>query len=82
MMRKKSQDWLIPRCVHKERDNRSPQRVCKYFCLILSRYVRAKHRDSGASVVNEARMSASSEKTQKGETRNTFEDKRKSQEIT
>ena len=38
----------------KKRNNRSPQRVCRYFRLVLSRYAKAKHGDSGASVANEA----------------------------
>ena len=52
--KKKSQNWLIPRCICKERNNRSPQRIYRYLYLVLSRYARVKHRDSGASIVDEA----------------------------
>ena len=48
----------------------------------ISRYTRFKHRNSGALVPNEARMSASSAETQKSETRNALKDQRRNQETT
>ena len=64
--KKKSQDWLIPRFICKKGNCGFPQRVCRHFCLVLSRHVGSEHKDSGTSVAYEARMQVGSVEAQKG----------------
>ena len=40
---KKEQDWFIPRSIYKEGNCGSPQRICRHFCLVLSRYAGFEH---------------------------------------